>query len=80
MSEKKSKHKHGIKHTHIEHHHDSSHTVKHIMEDGSEHEGSGAVADLPGLHDKLDQNLGSAAPAAPVAEAAAPPPSMPAGA
>jgi hypothetical protein len=61
--EKKHKHAgHGIKSTHIEHHGDGSHTVKHMQEDGSEHPGSGAAADLDGVHDKLENALGTPNP------------------
>lgn len=61
--EKKKKHAgHGVKHTSIEHHGDGSHTVKHIMEDGSEHPGSGAAADLDGVHDKLENAIGTPNP------------------
>lgn len=73
----KEKH-HGIHHTHVEHHKDGSHTVKHVMEDGSEHPGSGAVSDLDGLHDKLEQNLGAPNPGE-AAAAAGPSPAAPAG-
>lgn len=85
--EKKKAHAgHGVKHTHIEHHGDGSHTVKHLMEDGSEHPGSGAAADLDGVHDKLENALGTPNPgegeamgAAGAPPAGAPPAGAPAG-
>lgn len=50
--------KHHVKHTHIEHHKDGSHTVKHVMEDGSEHPASGAAANLDEVHDRLQDAIG----------------------
>ena len=44
--------------TSIQHHPDGSHTVSHMMKDGSTHPGSGAAADLDGVHDKLQENVG----------------------
>lgn len=72
---------HGYKHTHIEHHHDGSHTIHHEHEDGKSHK-KYAVASLDHVHDGLQDNLGmpnpgeaeanaGPAPAAP-AEGAAP--------
>jgi hypothetical protein len=65
--EKKSKApKHGIRHTHIEHHGDGSHTVHHTMHNGPEQ--SSAHADDGAMMEHMDGALGSAAPAAPPAE------------
>ena len=55
--EKKKKHAgHGHKSTHIEHHGDKSHTVRHTHEDGTEK--SYAAADLDGVHDGLEEHMG----------------------
>jgi hypothetical protein len=76
---KKPKHKH----THVEHHDDGSHTVRHIPNDGDK-EVSYAAKDLAGVHAGLDQHVGGmeAPEAPPVADAAAMPPAAapPAGA
>lgn len=81
MSEHKKKHAgHGVKSTHITHHHDGSHTMEHHMEDGSSH--AAGVTDLDGVHDKLEASMGQpnpgeaapAAPAAPMAPGAGAPP------
>jgi len=74
--------KHGIKHTHIEHHSDGSHTVKHQMHTRpdkvgmDDNENSYAVKDGGDLVEKLKQMLGAgeAAPAAPAPSSAAPAP------
>src|SRR5580692_3944401 len=65
---KKPKHKH----THVEHHDDGSHTVRHIPNDGDK-EVSYAAKDLAGVHAGLDQHVGGmeAPEAPPVADAAA---------
>ena len=55
---KKTKHKH----THIEHHADGSHTVHHEHEDGSMHDVKHAVADLDGMHDSMQDHLGTPNP------------------
>ena len=43
--------------TSIQHHPDGSHTVTHNMSDGSTHPNSGAVANLDGVHDKIQEGL-----------------------
>lgn len=53
----KKKKKHGFGATHIEHHTDGSHTVRHVPEDGGQ-EVSYAAPDLNGVKAGLDQNLG----------------------
>ena len=60
MAEHKKHAGHGVKHTHIEHHHDGSHTVTHHHEDGSSK--SSAHGNLDGVHDKLQETLGQANP------------------
>lgn len=80
-SKKKKKHKFGV--THIEHHTDGSHTVRHVPEDGGQ-EMSYASPDLNGVKAGLDQNLGEpegdegtpAAAPAPAPAAPAPNPQM----
>jgi len=63
LPEKKSKGpKHGIKHTHIEHHGDGSHTTRHTMHDGTEH--SAAHANDADMMEHMQGQLDSAAPAA----------------
>jgi hypothetical protein len=52
--------KHKISHTHIEHHHDGSHTVTHHMDGGGTM--SSAHGDLDGVHDKLQESLGQPNP------------------
>lgn len=52
---------HGFKHTHIEHHDDGSHTVRHEHEDGISHK-SYAAADLDGVHDGLEDHIGAPNP------------------
>jgi len=47
---------HGYKTTHIEHHFDGSHTVRHTGEDGADK--SYAAADLDALHDGMEENVG----------------------
>jgi len=61
MASKEKKAKHGIKHTHIEHHHDGSHTVKHTMHDGSEK--GHALADDNALVEHMQSALATPAPA-----------------
>lgn len=57
---KKKKHAgHGFKKVHIEHHGDSSHTVHHEHEDGAASDKKHAVADLDGVHDSLQDHLGT---------------------
>jgi hypothetical protein len=70
MSKKNSKPKHGIKHTHIEHHTDKSHTIRHSMMDGSEQ--SAATPDDAGMLEHMTDAMGSEAPAPAPADAAAP--------
>lgn len=70
---KKKGPKHGMKHTHIEHHSDGSHTVKHSMHDGTE-QGS-AHADDGAMMEHMDGMLESSAPA-PAEPGAAPAPPM----
>jgi len=50
MMHKKS---HPYSHTHIEHHHDGSHTVHHVHESDSSKDVKGAVADHDGLMDHM---------------------------
>lgn len=54
--EKKKHAGHGFKETHIRHHDDGSHTVRHIHEAGEDKEH--AVSDLDGVHDSLQDHLG----------------------
>ena len=51
---------HGYVETHIKHHHDGSHTVKHLHEDGTSKEH--AKANLDGVHDSLQDHLGQMNP------------------
>ena len=53
---KESTPKHGIKHTHIEHHNDGSHTIRHTMHTGPET--SHTAPDLDALHDHLEEHMG----------------------
>jgi len=53
--------KHGFHSTHVEHHKDGSHTVHHHHEK-PEHDVKHAVADLDGLHDSMQSNLGEPNP------------------
>jgi hypothetical protein len=77
-AEKKA-HKSKFKHTHIEHHDDGSHTVRHTPHAGADgktgDEVSYGVKDMAGVHAGLDANVGDgqmpAAPAAPPAAAPA---------
>jgi hypothetical protein len=56
--ETKKKHAgHGYKSTHITHHADGSHTVKHEHEDGASHQ-EYAKPDLDGVHDGLQDHMG----------------------
>src|SRR5579859_4150278 len=73
-SDKKKK-KHGFAATHIEHHTDGSHTVRHVPDDGGQ-ETSYASPDLNGVKAGLDQNLGGGE----AAGGAEPPVEPPAGA
>lgn len=85
---KKSAVKH--KHTHIEHHDDGSHTIRHTPRDGGD-EVSYSKPDMAGVHQGLDANVGQPAAApmadagagaaggAPMAAPAAPAPAMPMG-
>jgi len=59
-SKKNKKSKHGIKHTHIEHHTDKSHTIRHSMMDGSEQ--SAATPDDAGMLEHMTDAMGSEAP------------------
>jgi hypothetical protein len=53
----KDERKHGIAHTHIEHHHDGSHAITHhYVKPGIEPTKHGAP-DLEGLHDHLEQHM-----------------------
>lgn len=66
---KKGKHAgHGYKHVHVRHHGDGSHTVKHEHEDGVSHK-EHAVPNLDGVHDSLQDNLGSPNPGEAAADA-----------
>ena len=75
--EKKHAH-HGFSHTHIEHHGDSSATVHHVHHEGPHKDIKHAVANLDGIHDSMQDHLGTpnpgeaeanAGPAAPAAAA-----------
>jgi len=58
--EKKAKHaRHGFKFTHIDHHDDGSATVHHQHEDGAEFDKKHAVADIDGIHDSIEDHLGT---------------------
>jgi hypothetical protein len=61
MEEKKKKH-HGFTHSHIEHHKDGSHTVHHIHEEGPHKDIKHAVADLDGVHDSMEDHVGTPNP------------------
>jgi hypothetical protein len=81
MAEHKKHAGHGIKSTHIHHHHDGSHTVEQHHEDGTM--ASSAKGDLDQVHDHLENTIGSPNPgeaeaAAGPAPAAAAPAAMPA--
>jgi len=73
-AEKKKKHR--MKSTHIDHHPDGSHTVRHTPMEGGE-EVSYAKPDLDGVHDGLEEHVGEPnegeEQAEPVAEAGAEP-------
>lgn len=61
MAEERKHAGHGFHETHIRHHHDGSHTVKHIVHPRHAHEMSDvehAVPNLDGLHDSLQDHLG----------------------
>ena len=77
--EKKSvkKKKHGAKHTHIEHHSNGSHTMKAMMDDGSEQ--SSAHPDDASLMEAMQGQLNTPAPA-PQAQGGAPDPAAAGGA
>lgn len=63
MAEHKKKHAgHGFTHSHIEHHKDGSHTVHHQHEDGPEHDVKHAAADLDGVHDSMEDHMGTPNP------------------
>jgi hypothetical protein len=57
MAEHKKHAGHGIKSTHIHHHHDGSHTVEQHHEDGTM--ASSAKGDLDQVHDHLENTIGS---------------------
>ena len=76
----KNKKGHSFSHTHIEHHHDGSHTVHHVHESDSKKDVKHAVPDLDGAHDSMEEHLGApnegepaAAPPAMAGAAPAPP-------
>lgn len=54
--------KHGFTHSHIEHHSDGSHTIHHFHHKGPEHDVKHAVADLDGVHDSMQDHLGTPNP------------------
>jgi hypothetical protein len=62
--------KHGMKHSHVEHHANGSHTAKHTMHDGSEV--SAALKDDDALKQHMEEMLGANAGAAPAAGEAEP--------
>ena len=51
--------KHKFLNTHIEHHDDGSATIHHEHEDGAASDKKHAVADLDGVHDSLQDHLGT---------------------
>jgi hypothetical protein len=53
---------HGIKHVHIQHHNDASHTVHHQHEDGKDHDVKHASPDMDSVHDSIQDNLGTPNP------------------
>jgi hypothetical protein len=61
--------KHKFSHTHIEHHHDGSHTVHHIHKDGPAHDKKHAAADLDAVHDSMQDHLGEPNPGEAAADA-----------
>lgn len=69
MAEHKKHAGHGIKSSHITHHHDGSHTMEQHHEDGSMT--SSAKGDLDQVHDHLENTIGTPNPGE--AEAAAGP-------
>lgn len=71
-AKKEAKAKKMPKHTHIEHHGNGSHTVRHTQEDGSEN--SYAAPDTNSMISNLQQNLGQGGGAPEDAGAGAPPP------
>jgi hypothetical protein len=62
MAEEKKHARHGFTHTHVEHHKDGSHTVTHLHHKGGEHDVKHAVADLDGVHDSMEDHLGTPNP------------------
>lgn len=61
MAEHKRK-GHKFRSTHIEHHHDGSATVHHQHEDGADHDVKHAAANLDGVHDSMQDHLGTPNP------------------
>lgn len=60
---KKKKHAgHGIKHVHIQHHNDTSHTVHHQHEDGPDHDVKHAASNMDAVHDSMQDNMGTPNP------------------
>lgn len=55
-----AKKKHHSKHIHVDHHPDGSHTVKHVMDDGSEH--ASAHGNLDSVHDHIQDSIGQPNP------------------
>lgn len=58
-AKKEEKKKTRYRHTHIEHHSDGSHTVRHVPTEGGE-EMSYSKPDLDGVHDGLEEHVGDA--------------------
>jgi hypothetical protein len=74
--------KHKFSHTHVEHHKDGSHTIHHQHEDGAQHDVKHAAMNLDGVHDSLQDHLGTPNPGEAAANAgpsAAPAAVMPPG-
>jgi len=74
----KSSKKKKMKHTHIEHHNDGSHTVRHTPMGGGE-EMSYSKPDLDGVHDGLEEHVGdpNAAEGQPMADGGGAPEQQP---
>lgn len=59
MAEERKKKGHKFHHTRIEHHKDDSHTIHHQHEEGPHKDVKHAVGDIDGLHDSIEENLGT---------------------
>jgi hypothetical protein len=54
-----AKKKHHFSHTHTEYHHDGSATIHHVHESDPKKDVKHAVEDLDGVHDSIQDHLGS---------------------